>query len=316
MKMLSGNTIVKFLTINAFCLLFIISAYGKNFSIVLSSKKSCYMEEETISLNVTIKNISPTSKQLKFNYLQPITDNALFVPSDFKLKIFKKDIHRFTNWLPPEPKPGIKLIYLKPGSSINFNLPFPWYHYPINLPVKFHLKIDYKNNYSNTILLKIIPTPGKKGKKNILVNGNFSQGKNFPFGWMLDNKNVSWNSQKHLVRFSLDKNTAENQGVWLNSIFYPVQSPSSWALSIKAKTTGPQLIVFVEGWGIVDGERRLIERNDCFFNTQANQWKTYTSRAIFENPDVKWLRIKLFAYLTAGTVLFKKVDLQQKNNLS
>lgn len=152
--------------------------------------------------------------------------------------------------------------------------------------------------------------------KNILVNGDFSQGKKFPSGWVTDNKNVSWISSRHLILFTLDKNTAETTGVWLYSVFYPVNSPSSWILSIQAKTSGQQLIVFVEGWGIVAGKRRRIERNDCFFHPKSTEWQDYTSKAIFEDPDVKWLRLKIFAYLTPGKVFFRKVSLQPKTDLS
>lgn len=313
MKMLSGNITVKFLTISAFCLFFIIRAQGDNFSVVLSSGKQCYMQEEKISLRVVIKNISQTTKQLKFDYLQPIENNALFVPSDFKLEVYKKTIHNFTNWIPPEPRPGSKVISLKPGESSAFNLPFPWYYYPVNLPAEFHLRVSYKNIKSNTLLLKIIPTAGKKEGKNILVNGDFSQGKTFPFGWVTVSKNVSWLPQQHSILFTLDKNTAETYGVWLYSIFYTIKSPSSWILSIQAKTNGQQLMVFVEGWGIVDGRKRLIEENECFFHPNGTKWEKYHSKAVFENPDVKWLRLKIFAYLIAGKVLFRKVDLQPKS---
>ena len=306
MKPLSGNIIRKFQTVSIFALFLVINSYGGGFSVIISSSKQCYFEEEKILLKVEMHNDSSAETQMNFDYLEPLEKNTIFVPSDFKLEVRNrgKSIPNFINWMPPEPAPGIKSVTLKPGETIFFNLPFTWYYYPVDLPAEFSLKLFYGDTGSNPLSLKILPTPGRKENDNLLVNGDFSQGDAFPFGWVMDNEKVSRASDGSIV-FSMDRDTAEGEGVWLYSIFYPVKSPSSWTLSLQAKASGQEIMVFVEGWGIVAGRRRRIERNECFFHPK----EEYTPRVIFQNPEVRWLRLKLFAYLIPGKVVFRKISL-------
>ncbi|HPP08079.1 MAG TPA: hypothetical protein PK303_03035, partial [bacterium] len=110
--------------------------------------------------------------------------------------------------------------------------------------------------------------------------------------------------------YNVDRPTAESEGYWAYSIFHEVSSPSDYVLSVKTKTSGPIIIIFVEGWGMVEGRRRRIERNECFYHQAPDQtWKTQIRNVTFKNPAVKWMRLKLYVYGCPGKVWFSNLSM-------
>ena len=148
-----------------------------------------------------------------------------------------------------------------------------------------------------------------RAEKNILLNSDFLQGDKFPSGWEIENKKVHWEKDKGYLKYSLDKATAFGEGLWVYSIFHKIKSPNSFILKVKAKSNGPEIIVFVEGWGMLKGRKRRIERNECFLHPESDAWQNYRIKLKFVNPMVEWLRVKPYIYLKPGTVYFDRIEL-------
>ena len=228
---------------------------SQDFSVYLSLPKKVYYEEEEVILNLSIKNLSDKSKKIQIPYLQPVEKENIFVGEDvlLEVKVNGKKLDKFTNHMVPEPKPGIKNMVVESGKEILWKIPFPYYYYPIQLPANFEVKLLWNGLSSNTVSFKVFPSKGKKEGENILINGDFSEGENFPYGWKIESKNVLWEKEKKRLKYTLDKKIAYGEGLWIYSIFYPVCAPSFYLLKVRAKSSGPEIIVFVEGWGLVRG---------------------------------------------------------------
>jgi len=287
--------------------MFSISCPANGLSFSLSVPKTIYYEEEEVVLNLTIENKSLEKKKIKLPYLQPKENNFLFIGKDFELCV--KGLPNFTNHIPPEPKPGFSEVILKQEEGISRKIPFTYYYYPVELPREFEVKLIHKNIFSNPVRFRILPSQGKKKQGNILINEDFSQGESYPYGWKIHNKKVVWDKEKHWLKYSLDKKTAYGEGLWVYSIFYKIKSPSSFTLKVRAKSTGAEIIVFIEGWGLVNGRKRRLERNECFLHPEGNNWQDYQLDMKFINPSVQWLRVKPYTYLKPGNVWFDIVEL-------
>jgi len=288
----------------------------QNLSIHLSIPKKVYYEEENVKICLSIKNLCDKSKKIRIPYLQPFEKKNIFVGEDavLEVKVNGKKLDNFTNHMVPEPKPGVKDIVIGPKKEILWEIPFPYYYYPIGLPSNFEVKLLWNGLSSNTVSFRVLPSEGKREGENILINGDFSQGKDFPYGWKIESKNVFWEKEKKKLKYILDKKIASGEGLWIYSIFYPVSSPSSYLLKVRTKSSAPEIIVFVEGWGIVKGRKRRIERNECFLHLKDNKWRTFTFKIKFSNPSVKWIRVKPYAYLKPGTVYFDSIEILPLRN--
>ena len=153
-----------------------------------------------------------------------------------------------------------------------------------------------------------------RAEKNILLNSDFLQGDKSPSGWEIENKSVYWDKNKGYLKYSLDQRTAFGEGLWVYSSFYEVKSPNSFLLKVKAKSNGPEIIVFVEGWGMLKGKKRRIERNECFLHPETDTWQDYRLKLKFVNPMVQWLRVKPYTYLKPGIVYFDSIELIAEGN--
>jgi len=293
--------------------IFLISLlFGKNLELKLTLMKDVFFEEEEIVLNLKIKNLSNQTEEIKIQYLQPKEKNFLYIGGDWSLSVFSNDrkIENFTNHIPPEPKPGELNLSIKPDEELKILIPFPYYYYPLILPSKFKVQLKYKNFSSNEIEFTVLESKGKNKKDNLIINPDFKEGEKYPYGWKIENENIFWENKDFII-FSLDKKTTEGEGLWIYSIFNEIKTPSEYILSVKCKSEGPLIIVFVEGWGLVNERKRKIERNECHIFPE-NEWKEYFFNIKFENENVKWFRIKLYSYLKEGKVYFDKVELMEK----
>jgi hypothetical protein len=288
--------------------------FGNNeFSLSLSIEKNSYYEEEEVILSFTIENLSGEDKQIEIEYLQPVENRFLFAGEVFHLIVNFNDrlIENFTNHMPPEPKPGIFPVSIKPREKVMWKIPFPYYYYPLPLPGQFRVKLQYQDCISNEIVFNVQKSPGKKTDGSIIKNPTFSQGLNYPYGWKIKNKTILWDKENHMLVFNLNKKTAEGEGLWIYSLFYEIHAPAEFSLSVRLKSSAPDVIIFVEGWGLVGGRRRRIERNECFGET-GSEWRENTFNLVFTKQEVKWVRIKLYSYLRAGTVYFDSIYLNKK----
>ncbi|HOL67592.1 MAG TPA: hypothetical protein PKX93_09075, partial [bacterium] len=215
----------------------------------------------------------------------------------------------FTNHMPPEPKPGSFRVDLAPGESISWSIPFPYDYYPVRLPCSFRVRLLWQRIESNEVTFQVLASTGTVNKTELLVNSDFSEGETFPCGWRIEHQTIFWNKQEKLLHFLLDVPTATGEGLWVYSLLRPIKTPGSFTLHLKAKSSGPEIIVFVEGWGLVAGRRRRLERNECFAHPATPDWETYRFNVVFSKPEVKLVRIRLFAYGRAGSVWFRKVCL-------
>lgn len=87
-----------------------VQAESPGLAFALSSEKDSYYEEEEIVLKLVIENVSTEEKQIELRYLQPVENKHLYVAEEpFRLDVeFNgSPVERFTNHMPPEPKPCI-----------------------------------------------------------------------------------------------------------------------------------------------------------------------------------------------------------------
>jgi len=280
------------------------------FSLSLSCGKTVYPEEEDVMLNLDIANVSGAQQQIPVQYLQPKEKNQLFVGEEFTLRIEpQSNMERFTNHTPPEPKPHREVATLAPGETIRVLVPFAWYYYPVDLPRMFTVSVCRGDIVSNPVTFTVAPGAGIREEGNLVVNGNFSGGDAFPLGWRIQDPHVSWNKAGRELVFVLDRPTAEGEGLWTFSVFRPVTVPARLAIDVEAMSDGPDLITFVEGWGMVNGRRRRLERNECFMHPRGKEWQCFRTAVVFNDRRVQWFRVKLYAYLSPGTVRYRNVTL-------
>ncbi|MCX7706089.1 MAG: hypothetical protein N2115_07550 [bacterium] len=300
----------------------IFSGFLWGMQLVLESPKMIYQEEETIFLNLTILNDSSEIETHVIEFLQPRENNLMYIGNLHKLKIEGiPEMTNFTNHMPPEPKPhspqtnkNYKPIVLNPGETYKIRIPFFYDYYPVKLPATFNVNFCWLNKTSNAVTFTVLPTKGTRRGDNLIINGDFSQGEDgTPYGWKVLDDRTRWDSSQKFLMYSVDRKTAETEGYWASSIFHEISSPGEYILSVRTKTSGPTIIIFVEGWGIVGGRRRRIERNECFYHQPINQtWEKQVRKVKFTNPEVKWMRLKLYVYGSPGDVWFSDISMIKK----
>ncbi len=283
-----------------------------NLSFRLDAPRTSYAEEQEILLPLTVENTSTETMVFKAQYLQPKENTWLFIGKNYTLDI-KTDgrpFGKFTNWMPPEPAEGNLSVALAPGQKVTWQVFFPWYYYPLDLPAEFEARLVSAVGSSNPVKFSVRPSAGTSRDGNLLINGDFTEGETFLYGWKIDNPNAVWDRTAHLLKYTLDRRTAENEGLWVYSLFTPVQSPGEYQFRMRAQSSAPEIIVFFEGWKIVAGRKRRFERTEFFAHPAGEKgFKDYTCTVKLTAPDVRWLRVKLYTYLSPGTVIFRSVSL-------
>lgn len=156
--------------------------------------------------------------------------------------------------------------------------------------------------------------------------------------WMAEQGNPA----NKVVRFTLDKDVAENEGLMYYSEYFPVEEGAKYRFQCRWRTSGPAVKVFIKCYdeegsqyqvksGKADsgtspgrslGKADYIsETAQCreVYRSQQNlygpskKWNTHTEdftpKHVKYSP--KWGRVMLYAYVTAGVVEFDDVVVKQ-----
>jgi hypothetical protein len=166
-----------------------------------------------------------------------------------------------------------------------------------------------------------------KNNKN-LVAGDFEQGAGgVPKGWdkVAGQQReplgglVRWTTEKgkadnKVVRFTLDRNVAENEGVMYYSEPFPVEEGATYRFQCRWRSDAPAVKVFVKCYDADEtGRRREVYRSQQNLDGPKGKWNTqtedFTPRHTKYSP--KWGRVMLYAYLNPGEVEFDDVAVKQ-----
>jgi hypothetical protein len=182
-------------------------------------------------------------------------------------------------------------------------------------------------------------------RKPSLVSGDFEQGADgVPKGWDKVagqqreplGKLVKWTAEKggkgdspllpekgtvpfsagknKVVRFTLDRNVAENEGVMYYSDFFPVEEGAKYRFQCRWRTDGPTVKMFLKCYDEDEtGRRREVYRSQQNFKGPNGTWNTHTEDFTPRHTKYtpKWGRVMLYAYLTPGEVEFDDVVVKQ-----
>jgi len=165
-----------------------------------------------------------------------------------------------------------------------------------------------------------------KTSPNLLVGGDFQSGADgVPKGWdkaagqqrerlggLVRWADEAGSSQNKVIRFTLDKNVAENEGVMYYSDYFPVEEGATYRFQCRWRSDGPAVKVFIKCYDDYVGaqrERREVYRSQQNLKGPANTWNTQTEDFTPKHTKYspKWGRVMLYAYLNAGVVEFDDV---------
>ncbi|MEN6404933.1 MAG: hypothetical protein ABFC77_00525 [Thermoguttaceae bacterium] len=163
-----------------------------------------------------------------------------------------------------------------------------------------------------------------------LVLGDFQRGKDgVPNGWekVAGQQReplgglVRWadergKSDNQVVRFTLDKNVAENEGVMYYSQRFPIRPGATYRFQCRWRSNGPAVKVFVKCYDEQRGpydaatkQPREVYRCQMNLKGEPNVWNTHAEDFTPNHPrySPKWGRVMLYAYLKPGEVEFDDV---------
>jgi hypothetical protein len=166
-------------------------------------------------------------------------------------------------------------------------------------------------------------------KNSNLVRGDFEHGANgIPDGWDRVagqgreplGRLVRWaeeigNPKNRVIRFTLDKDVAENEGVMYYSDPFPVEEGAKYRFQCRWRSDNPAAKVFIKCYDEISESlaRREVYRSQQNLKGPANVWNTHTAdftpRHAKYSPQ--WGRVMLYAYLKPGTVEFDDVIVKQ-----
>jgi hypothetical protein len=168
---------------------------------------------------------------------------------------------------------------------------------------------------------------GWRKNKN-LVAGDFERGTGgVPKGW--DKRAgqqreplgglVRWTTEKgktdnKVVRFTLDRNVAENEGVMYYSDFFPVEEGATYRFQCRWRSNAPAVKVFIKCYDADEtGRRREMYRSQQNLTGPNGKWNTQTEDFTPKHTKYspKWGRVMLYAYLSPGEVEFDDVVVKQ-----
>ncbi len=123
------------------------------------------------------------------------------------------------------------------------------------------------------------------------------------------------NTPNKFVRFTLDKDVAENEGVMYYSDWFPVVEGAKYRFQCRWRSSGPAAKVFVKCYDYLSqsGDRREVYRSQQNLKGPTGVWNTHTEDFTPKAPKYspQWGRVMLYAYLTAGTVDWDDVVVKQ-----
>jgi hypothetical protein len=248
-------------------------------------------------------------------------------------------------------KPNPKVIYdVKARTKSVAEIP--------HLYVKNMLDALYERKADGAPALDSVAEDNWKKHPNLVI-GDFQRGSGgVPKGWEKVcgqqrepfGRLVSWiaeegNPGNKVIRFTLDRNVAENEGLMYYSEYFPVEEGAKYRFQCRWRAKGPSVKVFIKcydeqgsqyrtdsdkhGKGVSNG--RKLGKDDYIsesaqrrevYRSQENlssgpvdtwTWKTHTEdftpRHVKYSP--KWGRIMLYAYIVPGIVEFDDVVIKQ-----
>jgi hypothetical protein len=164
-----------------------------------------------------------------------------------------------------------------------------------------------------------------RNNPNLVAGGDFESG--VPKGWepVAGQQReplgglVRWTTEKanagnKVVRFTLDRNAAENEGVMYYSEPFPVEEGATYRFQCRWPSDAPAVKVFVKCYDADEtGRRREVYRSQQNLDGPKGKWNTqtedFTPRHTKYSP--KWGRVMLYAYLNPGEVEFDDVAVKQ-----
>jgi hypothetical protein len=165
-------------------------------------------------------------------------------------------------------------------------------------------------------------------KNRNLVTGDFEHGTGgVPNGWSKTAGQqreplgglVRWTTEKgkpdnKVVRFTLDRNVAENEGVMYYSDFFPVEEGATYRFQCRWRSDAPTVKVFIKCYDADEtGRRREVYRSQQNLKGPNGKWNTQTEDFTPKHTKYspKWGRVMLYAYLSPGEVEFDDVVVKQ-----
>jgi hypothetical protein len=165
-------------------------------------------------------------------------------------------------------------------------------------------------------------------KNKNLVTGDFEHGAGgVPKGWDKTAGQqreplgglVRWTTEKgkpdnKVVRFTLDRNVAENEGAMYYSDPFPVEEGATYRFQCRWRSTAPAAKVFIKCYGDDEtGRRRKLYQDQQNLKGPSGKWNTQTEDFTPKHPKYspKWGRVMLYAYLSPGEVEFDDVVVKQ-----
>jgi hypothetical protein len=189
-----------------------------------------------------------------------------------------------------------------------------------------------------------------KNGRNLVVGGDFEQSsRGVPKGWepragqqreplgnLVRLVPEGGNGSNHVVRFTVPKVVAENEGVMYYSLPIPIREGATYRFQCRWRSTGPSPKVFIKCYDEVASEyrgaKKAIDESDTSSGTQKsgmdrrevyrsqqnlygknNQWNTQTQDFTPKHTKYspKCARIMLYGYLTEGTIDWDDVVIKE-----
>lgn len=175
---------------------------------------------------------------------------------------------------------------------------------------------------------------------NLVVGGDFeSAAGGVPKGWepLAGQKRealggiVVWaaeknNAENHVIRFTLDRTVAENEGVMYYSKKFPIEAGATYRFQVRYRSDAPAAKVFLKCYDEIEseyrggdvkasgktkgdpmpaeGQLREVYRSQQNLKGPAGQWNTQTEDFTPKHTKYtpRWCSVMLYAYLQPGTV--------------
>ncbi|MEN6556632.1 MAG: hypothetical protein ABFC54_00485 [Thermoguttaceae bacterium] len=142
-----------------------------------------------------------------------------------------------------------------------------------------------------------------------------------PLGGLVRWDDERGNSANKVMRFTLDRKVAENEGVMYYSRRFPIRPGATYRFQGRWRSNGPAAKIFVKCYDeqpnpygdTATKQPREVYRCQMNLKGEPNVWHTYTEDFTPNHPKYspRWGRVMLYAYLKPGDVEFDDVVVQQ-----
>ncbi len=184
-----------------------------------------------------------------------------------------------------------------------------------------------------------------RAQDNLIRNGDFETGDTFPFFWgsrvkvypgikvlpsdpryggkIREGINILWvkEGKGKCVLFLMDepappyRSISETTGITLSSEMITLKPGKRYLLSVKAKSSGPEGIVFIKAYRKKDEgdfQERFRAPLQLHFRGKYNRWHRFSRTFKIPFPDTRFVIVSLYAYGKRGRIWFDEVSLKEK----